>query len=215
MYAKHSGLSATTLLPSASLDVANPAADSRSIGTLPCHHAGKDPAAATGRDWFLAAALLTREALAPRWIESRRQQSRWQGKRVYYLSMEFMLGRLLTDTLRNLGLYKSCNAALAKVGLDLEDIAAEEVDPALGNGGLGRLAACLMDSMASSGSPPSATASASNTNSHPKDRGRLAGGEARALAASRESLGISAHRHRLSRAVRRRRDGRACFGRRP
>ena len=135
------------------LDASDPIAVREALDRCLVSTIGKDPARADARDWFLAAALLTREALAPRWIDSRRAQSRWHGKRVYYLSMEFLLGRLLTDTLRNLGLYDSCNAALSKMGLDLDDIAAEEIDPALGNGGLGRLAACLLDSMATVGIP--------------------------------------------------------------
>jgi len=112
---------------------------------------GKDPATATARDWYHATAALVREQLAARWVTSRREQDRWQAKRVYYLSMEFLLGRLLTDALRNLGLYEACQAALAGAGHDLEAIAGEEHDAALGNGGLGRLAACLLDSMATLG----------------------------------------------------------------
>jgi starch phosphorylase len=114
---------------------------------------GKDPARATGHDWFLAAAALARETLAQRWVASRRRQPSWAGKRVHYLSMEFLIGRLLTDTLRSLGLFAPCREALSGMGLSFEDIAAEELDPALGNGGLGRLAACLMDSLATLGIP--------------------------------------------------------------
>jgi starch phosphorylase len=114
---------------------------------------GKDAAQATQRDWFIATTTMVRQLLATQWARSRQQQERWQNKRVYYLSMEFLLGRLLTDALRNLGLYDSCRAALARAGCDLEEMASQETDPALGNGGLGRLAACLMDSLASLGIP--------------------------------------------------------------
>jgi starch phosphorylase len=112
---------------------------------------GKAPEQATKRDWFLATAMLAREMLAPHWAVSKQVQDAWQTKRVYYLSMEFLLGRLLADALRNLGIYEACRAALARSGQNIEDIEDEEVDQALGNGGLGRLAACLMDSMATLG----------------------------------------------------------------
>src|SRR5690606_21887626 len=106
-----------------------------------------------GRDWFIAPATLVRERLAARLVTCRREQAAWRSKRDYYLSMEFLVGRLLTDALRNLGLYDACQAALARSGHDIEAIAAEEIDAALGNGGLGRLAACLLDSMATLGIP--------------------------------------------------------------
>jgi starch phosphorylase len=112
---------------------------------------GKAPDKATGRDWFLATAMLAREMLAPQWAASRQIQDAWHTKRVYYLSMEFLLGRLLADALRNLGIYEACRAALARTGHRIEDIEDEEVDQGLGNGGLGRLAACLMDSLATLG----------------------------------------------------------------
>ena len=112
---------------------------------------GKPPASATRRDWFVATALLAREMLAPQWALSRQAQDQWRTKRVYYLSMEFLLGRLLADSLRNLGIYEPCRAALARVGHRIEDIEDEEMDQGLGNGGLGRLAACLLDSMATLG----------------------------------------------------------------
>ncbi len=114
---------------------------------------GKAPAAANRRDWFVASAMLVRQALAARWVASGRREHAWRSKRVYYLSMEFLLGRLLSDALRNLGLYEACRAALAQAGCELEDVAAQEADAPLGNGGLGRLAACLMDSMATLGIP--------------------------------------------------------------
>jgi len=109
---------------------------------------GKDPADSEGRDWFCAIAALAREALAARWIESRRLQRPWPTKRVCYLSMEFLLGRMLVDNLRNLGLDRICREVMVAAGFDLDDIAEFEPDAGLGNGGLGRLAACLMDSLA-------------------------------------------------------------------
>lgn len=115
--------------------------------------AGRDPAQASRHDWYEATAALVRSLVASRWVESRREQTAWHSKRVCYLSMEFLLGRLLRDSLRNLGILDVCCAALAKAGHSLEDVEAEEADPGLGSGGLGRLAACLMDSLATVGIP--------------------------------------------------------------
>jgi len=112
---------------------------------------GKEPDIATGRDWLAAATGLARELLASRWAQSQREQRTWRNKRIHYLSIEFLLGRLLTDTLRNLGMFDSCRVAFADAGLDLQEIAEHERDPALGNGGLGRLAACYLDSLSTLG----------------------------------------------------------------
>jgi starch phosphorylase len=114
---------------------------------------GKDARAAKERDWLSATAALVRDRLVERWIETARRYDRDDVKRVYYLSVEFLLGRLLTDGLRNIGLYDVCREALAEVGVDLEEVAELEFDAALGHGGLGRLAACLLDSMATVGVP--------------------------------------------------------------
>lgn len=114
---------------------------------------GRAPEHASGHDWFLAATAMVRQALAPQWADTHRRNGRGEQKRVCYLSMEFLLGRLLTDALRNLGLYENCQAALGRFGFDIETIAEQEQDPGLGNGGLGRLAACLLDSMATLGIP--------------------------------------------------------------
>jgi glycogen phosphorylase len=112
---------------------------------------GKDPAAATDRDWFVAAALTVRDRLVHRWLMAERA-SRGQGrKRVYYLSFEFLMGRLFDDVLGNLGLAEIVNGALGDLGVDLVRLRASEPDAALGNGGLGRLAACFLESMATLG----------------------------------------------------------------
>ncbi len=114
---------------------------------------GRDPIVATDRDWFVATALATRDHVAERWMTSTRTNYASQAKRVYYLSLEFLLGRLLTDALTNLGLATKMRAALAELGVDFDQLRRFEPDAALGNGGLGRLAACFMESMASLGIP--------------------------------------------------------------
>jgi len=109
---------------------------------------GKDVAEATARDWYLAAALALRDRIAPSWQRSRRAVEQAAMKRVYYLSLEFLIGRLFTDAASNLRLYGAFCAALRELGTDLDTLRALEPDAALGNGGLGRLAACFMESMA-------------------------------------------------------------------
>jgi glycogen phosphorylase len=110
---------------------------------------GKDLTTAQARDWFMATALATRDRVVDRWMDSTRLTNLKGRKRVYYLSLEFLLGRLLADGLRNLHLLDTTRRALAELGIDFDEIVVEEPDAALGNGGLGRLAACFMDSMAS------------------------------------------------------------------
>jgi starch phosphorylase len=112
---------------------------------------GKDPAHASVHDWYIATALAVRDRIVDRWVETTRQTYARRDKRVYYLSLEFLIGRLLTDSIANLGLMEDCRIALAEMGVDLEAVRAVEPDAALGNGGLGRLAACFMESMASVG----------------------------------------------------------------
>ncbi len=112
---------------------------------------GKDPAHAVPRDWLIATSLAVRDQLVARWIDSTRQIYAGQEKRVYYLSMEFLIGRLLIDNLSNLGLRDICTQALGDLGQSLETLREIEPDAALGNGGLGRLAACFMESMGSVG----------------------------------------------------------------
>lgn len=114
---------------------------------------GRDPMVAGDRDWFVAAALALRDHIVERWLSSTRDANAHGRKRVYYLSLEFLPGRLLLDSLNNSGLTEPMRMALAELGVDLERLRALEPDPALGNGGLGRLAACFMESMASLGIP--------------------------------------------------------------
>jgi starch phosphorylase len=114
---------------------------------------GKDSVAASRRDWLYALSAAVRDRLVERWMDTTRQQYRQNAKRIYYLSMEFLPGRALSNALIALGLFDQCHDALRELGLDIDELAALEPDPALGNGGLGRLAACFLDSMATLGLP--------------------------------------------------------------
>jgi len=109
---------------------------------------GKDAVAASQRDWFLAVAHATRDIVVEQWHHSTNRTYREAPKRVYYLSLEFLIGRLLFDAMTNIGIVEPMSAALASLGQDLGALRRIESDAALGNGGLGRLAACFMDSMA-------------------------------------------------------------------
>ncbi|MGC9269351.1 glycogen/starch/alpha-glucan phosphorylase [Acidiphilium sp.] len=109
---------------------------------------GKNVVTANERDWFVALALALRDRVVERWIASTNRIYAGGHKRVYYLSLEFLIGRLLFDTLTNLGMVDVTRTALAELGVDLDRVRDSEPDAALGNGGLGRLAACFMESMA-------------------------------------------------------------------
>src|SRR5215216_4767542 len=110
---------------------------------------GKDQSSAQLRDWFMATAYALRDRIIDQWMATTHRVYAERRKRVYFLSVEFLIGRLLYDTLCNLTVEAPVREALAELGVDLDDIRAMEPDQALGNGGLGRLAACFMDSMAS------------------------------------------------------------------
>ena len=120
----------------------------RSLSTHLVYALGKDPITATTRDWFNTTAYAVRERLIERWMETMRSYYRSDAKRVYYLSLEFLTGRLLSNSLLNMGFYEECREALSDLELRLDDLREIEADAALGNGGLGRLAACFLDSMA-------------------------------------------------------------------
>jgi glycogen phosphorylase len=109
---------------------------------------GKSAGLATPRDWFLAVTFATRDIIVGRWLESLNGVYVDGRKRVYYLSLEFLIGRLLFDALTNLCVAQPMAEALDELGVKLTDLRKIEPDAALGNGGLGRLAACFMDSMA-------------------------------------------------------------------
>ena len=129
-----------------------PALTQRILAKL-TYQVGRSPQAARERDWFVATALAVRDAVVDRWLDSAQRAQESGAKRVYYLSLEFLIGRLLFDAIGNLGLTEAVREALAAVGVDLERLREEEPDAALGNGGLGRLAACFMESMATLGIP--------------------------------------------------------------
>ena len=112
---------------------------------------GKDVEHAVSRDWCVALILAIRDRVVDNWMASTRRTYQQRKKRVYYLSMEFLIGRLLGDTISNLGLSDICRQAMEELGVDLDELMLEEPDAALGNGGLGRLAACYMDSMSTLG----------------------------------------------------------------
>ncbi|MBF0287513.1 MAG: glycogen/starch/alpha-glucan phosphorylase [SAR324 cluster bacterium] len=100
-------------------------------------------------DIYDSLALSIRDRLLEYWNDTQQTYHQKNAKRVYYLSLEFLMGRSLRNNLINLGIYDICKEALAEVGYDLEELEEMEVDAGLGNGGLGRLAACFLDSMAS------------------------------------------------------------------
>ncbi len=110
---------------------------------------GKDPIVAKRHDWLRATILALRDHIIDRWHASTRKSYQDQSKRVYYLSLEFLIGRLLRDALSNLELTAEFQKALAGLNVDLDLVEELEPDAALGNGGLGRLAACFMESLAS------------------------------------------------------------------
>ena len=112
-----------------------------------------DKFSATKMDHFISLALSVRDHLVSRWLQTQQSYHENNVKRVYYLSMEFLIGRLLTNNLINLGIYDEYKQALDEMGYDISELEETEVEAGLGNGGLGRLAACFLDSIASLGIP--------------------------------------------------------------
>lgn len=111
----------------------------------------KDRNVSTQRDYYFALAHTVKDHLVSRWIRTQQYYYETDPKRVYYLSLEYYMGRTLTNTMINLNVQSACDEALYQLGLDIEDLEDMEEDAGLGNGGLGRLAACFLDSMATLG----------------------------------------------------------------
>ena len=135
-------------LPSPAPRVSTPEALAAEIIERLTYSIGKDAKVAKPHDWMTATILVVRDRIIDRWMESTRQTYASGAKRVYYLSLEFLIGRLTRDAVSNLGLIDDVKIALSSLGVDFDAVAALEPDAALGNGGLGRLAACFMESMA-------------------------------------------------------------------
>jgi starch phosphorylase len=113
----------------------------------------KDRNVSTPRDYYFALAHTVRDHLVSRWIRTQQHYYENDPKRVYYLSLEFYMGRTLSNTMLNLGMQATVDEALYQLGLNIEELQEIEEDAGLGNGGLGRLAACFLDSMATLGIP--------------------------------------------------------------
>ncbi len=142
----------------ATTDKASPDADSevmrtaRELRSAFQHHLrrtlAKDRYTATNRDRYYAFALAVRDRLIERWLATQQTHHTRQAKRIYYLSLEFLIGPMLEHNVLNLRLADACLQAMAEVDLKWNDLLDQEVDAGLGNGGLGRLAACFLDSLA-------------------------------------------------------------------
>ncbi len=113
----------------------------------------KTTEAATPRDWYDVSAYTVRDHVVQRWIKTAESYSEHDPKRLYYLSLEFLIGRMLTNAALNLGMKDELSDGLSALGHSLENVVEMESDAALGNGGLGRLAACFLDSMATMNIP--------------------------------------------------------------
>jgi len=114
---------------------------------------GKGIEEASVNNKYMAISRIIRDLVSKNWLATNKQYTQNGEKQVYYFSMEFLLGRLLDMYLVNGGMKDTCQAALEELGIDLAQVEQQESDPGLGNGGLGRLAACFMESMAAVGLP--------------------------------------------------------------
>jgi starch phosphorylase len=141
-------LKGNTTLPKPAPRQVDPQALAHEIVERLTYRIGKNAEAAKPHDWLHAVILSIRDRVIDAWIASTQKTYEEQGRRVYYLSLEFLIGRLMRDAASNMEMLDEVQAALNSLGVDLDVIAALEPDAALGNGGLGRLAACFMESMA-------------------------------------------------------------------
>jgi starch phosphorylase len=112
------------------------------------HTLARDPGTATARDWWICTAMAVRDAILSRFLATQAVHNQRNVRRVYYLSLEYLMGRLLEANLHNTGLYDTVVAAVSDLGLNFSALRDSEEDMGLGNGGLGRLAACFLDSLA-------------------------------------------------------------------
>ncbi len=108
----------------------------------------RDTNSATRRDWWIATSKAVQDRILTRFIDTMGVHNEGNVRRVYYLSLEYLMGRLFRNNIFNAGIFDQVTEALNELGLDLDELASEENDMGLGNGGLGRLAACFLDSMA-------------------------------------------------------------------
>jgi starch phosphorylase len=138
----------TTEAPQPALENPDPKTLAEEVLMSLKYRVGKDTTVATQYDWLTASIKVVRDRIVDHWMQATKEAYDQQEKRVYYLSLEFLIGRLMRDAFSNLGLMENMREALSSLGVDLDIIAALEPDAALGNGGLGRLAACFMESMA-------------------------------------------------------------------
>ena len=120
----------------------------RSIVEHLSHEVARTPETATGMDWWRAVARTVQDLSLEQLLDTVSKHKKANTRRVYYLSLEYLMGRMLTNNLHNLGIYQRTEQALEELGQDFGVIRDEEYDMGLGNGGLGRLAACFLDSMA-------------------------------------------------------------------
>jgi len=130
------------------LDRSNPLVFGRTLANHLTYTEGKSVKTASERDWFEASAHAVRDQLIEKQLKTAEENAGQDPKRLYYLSLEFLIGRTLSNAALNLGIEPSLRASLKALGQDLEAVEETEIDAALGNGGLGRLAACFLDSMA-------------------------------------------------------------------
>src|SRR3954452_11111052 len=107
----------------------------------------------TPHDWYKLTSLAVRDLLVERMLATKARFDRLGAKKLYYLSLEYLIGRSLENNLFNLGIIDDCREILARSGVDLQSLFDQEADAGLGNGGLGRLAACVLDSLATMGMP--------------------------------------------------------------
>jgi starch phosphorylase len=112
------------------------------------HMQGKFPALATQLDYYQALAMVVRDQIMQRWISTAAEYTQTGARTVAYLSAEFLMGPHLGNNLINLGIEPQVRQAMGELGLNLEELLLQEDEPGLGNGGLGRLAACFIDSLA-------------------------------------------------------------------